>query len=253
MAMKARIRSAISRKPARRDEATGRACGAGRLQIPHLASLGLYHAMLASTGVSPPGLTLDHPARPMGLWRRDIARQGHAVGPLGNRRRAGRFRLGIFSRNDPSLSGVAHRRDDRSRQAHGNSRQSPRLGHGGHRGFRRGASAHACADLLHLGRFRASDRGARGRVRTRATLRPLPSYAKALRSLAHRPRHRPAVRGDECEGLRSHAAPQGFRDAAARRQPFAARRTGWPGDRLHRQDRRHLCPSRHRRGAQGQE
>ena len=37
----------------------------GPLQIPHLASLGLYHAMQASTGVSPPGLTREIPR---GQW-----------------------------------------------------------------------------------------------------------------------------------------------------------------------------------------
>ena len=50
----------------------------------------------ASTGRAPPGFALPEPPRAMGLRRRDLARQGHAVGPLGDRRHAGRFRLGLF-------------------------------------------------------------------------------------------------------------------------------------------------------------
>ena len=77
----------------------------GPLNIPRLAALGLGHAMRASTGRAPPGFDLA--GSPRGQWGfgdRDLARQGHAVGPLGDRRNAGRFRLGLFPGNDPRLS-----------------------------------------------------------------------------------------------------------------------------------------------------
>ncbi len=132
----------------------------GPLKLPHLEALGLGHAMQASTGRAPPGFALPDAARPMGLWRRDLARQGHALRPLGDRRHAGRLRLGLFPGDDSRLSGVADRGADRGRQAGRHSRQSPRLGHRSHRGLRRGAPADAEAHLLHVGRLGAPDRRA---------------------------------------------------------------------------------------------
>ena len=70
-------------------------------------------------------------ARPMGLWNRDLARQGHAVRPLGACRRAGRFRLGLFPGDDPRLPRMAHGSDDRRGRAYRHPRQPPRLGHDG--------------------------------------------------------------------------------------------------------------------------
>ena len=128
----------------------------GPLRLPRLEALGLGHAMKASTGRAPPGFALRRAARPMGLWNRDLARQGHAVRPLGARRHAGRFRLGLFPGDDSRLSGGADRGDDRRGQARRHSRQSPRFGHGGDRGLWRGAPANAEAHLLHLRRTRCS-------------------------------------------------------------------------------------------------
>ena len=102
-----------------------------------------------------------------------------------------------------------------------------------HRGARRGASEDRQADLLHLGRFGLPDRRARGGVRPRAALRPLPHRAAALRSAQYRPRHRAAVRRRKREGFRPHAPSQGFRRC---RRPTAIccsapRRPGAPSSR----------------------
>ena len=163
------------------------------------------------------GLRLQGAAGPMGLRRRDLARQGHAVGPLGDRRHAGRIRLGLFPGQDAGLSAGADARPDRARQADRHSRRLPRLGHRDHRALRRGASAHAEADLLHLRRFRAADRRARGGVRPRAALRRLPHRARLVRSAQHRPRDRAAVRRRQAG--RSFSAPPTARISRCRRCP----------------------------------
>ena len=106
----------------------------GPLSLPSLDALGLGHAMRGFDRPRAAGLRDERPARTVGLRRRDLARQGHALGPLGDRRHAGRFRLGLFSRTDPRLPGVAHRGADRGRRAPRHSRQPPRLGHDDHRG-----------------------------------------------------------------------------------------------------------------------
>ena len=77
---------------------------AGPLRLPHLDALGLGLAMRASSGCAAPGFACADAARPMGLRRRDLERQGHAVGPLGDRRHAGRVRLGLFPADDSDLS-----------------------------------------------------------------------------------------------------------------------------------------------------
>ena len=116
------------------------------------------------------GLRACRAARAVGLRRRDVAWQGYALRPLGARRNAGRFRLGLFSRDDPRLSAGADRGAHRRGQAYRDSRQPPRLGHRGHRGIRRGAPKNAEAHLLHLGQLGPPDRRARGGLRARAAL-----------------------------------------------------------------------------------
>ena len=101
---------------------------------PRLAALGLGHAMQASTGRAPPGFDLASAARPMGVRRRDFARQGHAVRPLGDRRHAGRFRLGLFPGDGSRVPGVADRRADRRRRPARHPGKQARLGHRDHRG-----------------------------------------------------------------------------------------------------------------------
>ena len=146
------------------------------------------------------GLCAPRAARTVGLRRRDLARQGHAVRPLGACRNAGRLRLGLFSRDDPRFSrrpdGGAHRR----RQACRDSRQPPRLGHGGDRGLRRGAPANAEAHLLHLRRLGAPDRRARRGLRARSALR---SYAESRAGSAIR-----STSAASSPGLSSAQAPR---------------------------------------------
>ena len=129
----------------------------------------------------------------MGLRRRDLARQGHALRPLGDRRRAGRLRLGLFPERRAGVPARAHERAHRRGAAPRHPRRPPRLRHRDPRRARRRAHPDGKADLLHLGRQRVPDRGARGGVRPRAPVRGLPRRAPLMRSLPHRPRHRPAV------------------------------------------------------------
>ena len=75
----------------------------GPLKLPRLGRLGLGQAMEASTGRAPPGFSLPEPSGAVGLWNRDFARQGHPVRPLGARRHARQFRLGLFPGNDPAF------------------------------------------------------------------------------------------------------------------------------------------------------
>ena len=102
------------------------------------------------------GLRDGRARRAMGLRRRDLQRQRHAVRPLGDRRNAGRFRLGLFSRNRSRLSGSANRSADQGGHAPRHPRQPPCLGHDDHRGVRRGVVEDRKADLLHLRRTRCS-------------------------------------------------------------------------------------------------
>ena len=182
----------------------------GPLRLPRLESLGLGQAMKASTGRAPPGFALARAARPVGLWNRDVARQGHAVRPLGACRRAGRFRLGLFPADDPRLPRMAYGSDDRRGRAHRHPRQSPRFRDGGDRRLWRGAPANAPADLLHLRRFGAPDRRARRGVRPRASLCALPPHTETLRQAEDRTGHRPAFSRRERQGLRPDRQPQGL-------------------------------------------
>ena len=187
----------------------------GPLGLPRLDALGLGHAIRASTGRTPPGFAMAPAARTMGLRNRDVARQGHALGPLGDRRHSGRFRLGLFPANNSRLPGDADRLAGRRGQASGHSRQKARLGHRDHRGIRRGACEDREADLLHLGRFRLSDRRARGGLRPRTALRSLPHRAPSLRPAEHRPRDRPSLRRQD--GARTSSAPPTARISPCRR------------------------------------
>ena len=105
----------------------------GPLKLPRLEALGLGHAMKASTGRAPPGFALPEPRGQWGHGLPDFARQGHAIGPLGACRHAGRLRLGLFPGDDSRLSAGADRGDDQARKARGDFRQSPRFGHCGDR------------------------------------------------------------------------------------------------------------------------
>ena len=149
---------------------------AGPLNLPHMAALGLGLACEASTRRMPPDLaprrcrlaaTGATASRPQG--------QGHAVGPLGDRRRPRSRSTGAISptRVPAFPAELTEALIARGRAAR-HSRRQACLGHGDHRRVRRRAHAHRQADLLHLRRQRAADRGARGDFRARAALRAVP-------------------------------------------------------------------------------
>ena len=142
----------------------------GPLRLPRLEALGLGLAMKASTGRAPPGFAFPEPRGQWGYRRRNLPRQGHAVRPLGACRDAGRLRVGLFSRDDPRLSGSAQRSAHRPRQARRHPRRPPRIGHDGDRRLRRGAPQNAEAHLLHLRRLGAANRRARRGLRAPAAL-----------------------------------------------------------------------------------
>ena len=148
-------RSAARRAQGDRDRPAPRPAGAAE---PRQARPRPRHARLNRPPAA--GLRLPRADGAMGLWRRNLARQGHAVRPLGDRRHAGRFRLGLFSGQDAGVPRRTDARADRARQADRHTRRLPRLRHRDHRALRRGAPADAEADLLHLRRFRAADRRA---------------------------------------------------------------------------------------------
>src|ERR1700722_6403048 len=93
MATRAPIRLAISRKPAPRGPRgvarRAAAIAPSRSPRPRARDAGLDRARGA-------GIRGWRASRPMGLWRRDVARQGYAIRPLGDRGNAGRFPVGLF-------------------------------------------------------------------------------------------------------------------------------------------------------------
>ena len=91
-AMRARTRSATSRRPARAAAATGAGLRGGPLRLPNLAALGLGLAAQASTGRLPPGLAPSGPARAAGATG-SRPRRGKDT-PSGHWEIAGRARCG---------------------------------------------------------------------------------------------------------------------------------------------------------------
>ena len=141
------------------------------MKLPRLEALGLGQAMKASTGRAPPGFALPEPR---GQWGFGIETSRGKDTPSGHWELAGTpvdFDWGYFPETIPALPGDADRRAHRRRQACRDSRQPPRLGHGGDRGLRRGAPANAEAHLLHLRRLGPPDRRARRGLRARSALR----------------------------------------------------------------------------------
>ncbi len=192
----------------------------GPLQLPNMSALGLLHAAQAASGQFPAGM---HAAGPdlRSSWRRQrsLARQGHAVGPLGNRRHAGYVRLGLFFRPRamPFRRNWSRRicRDGRCAR---HSRQLPCLRHRDHRPLRRGAYPHRQADLLHVRPIPSSRSPP---MRRHFGLDRLLAFCQIVRislarSLEYRPRHRPPLR-------RRDAGDASSAPATAATSPFRRR------------------------------
>ena len=155
LTMRAPIRSATLRSPAPRAWATGTDLRRGpfapapsRRPRPWSCRRGLDRRLAAWPHAPKTA------RRAVGLWGRARARQGYALRPLGNRRRAGARALGVFSKNRALFSARTDRGLDRRGRPSRHSRQLPRLGNRDHRASRRRAYQNGRADLLHLRRFR---------------------------------------------------------------------------------------------------
>jgi phosphopentomutase len=157
------------------------------------------------------------PCGPLGRRDRGVARQGHALGPLGTGGRARALGLAHLpqDRRCPAFPPGPHGRGLPPRRHRRHPRQPPRLGHGDHRRGRRGPSADRLADLLHLGRQRLPDRRARGGFRAR----PAAALCEALRPDApcdaRGPRDRPPLHR-RAGRLPAHRQPPRLRHRAAR-------------------------------------
>ena len=98
-------------------------------RLPNLDASGSAPPRKLSTGTIPPGLTDQPKGGRWGVGREVSQGQGHALRPLGNRRRAGAVRLGLFPPDRADLSARSDRRVRRARQAARHSRRQARLGH----------------------------------------------------------------------------------------------------------------------------
>ena len=146
-----------------------RACAAGRAEDGPRAGRcgcrtwrgwGSARAIRAASGHRPAGLRRDARGR-LGGGDRGVARQGHAVGPLGARRRAGAVGLALFPAHRPGVPARGHRAAGRAGGAAGNRSATaiPRGCRCSH-DFGRRAHRDRQADPLHLRRQRAADRRA---------------------------------------------------------------------------------------------
>ena len=199
----------------------------GPLRIPNLARWGLGRAAEISTGAVPPGLADgSHRGR---LWLRRGGKQGqgHAERPLGNGRLSGAVRLGLFPARAAVLPACADPAAGGRIQAARHSRRLPRLGHGDHRGARRGAYQDRQADLLHLGRQRVPGRRARAAFRIGAALSLLRARQGTAGAAQHRTRDRAAVRRREPRGLPPHRPSPRLHHAAAGRNAARSRLGLW--------------------------
>ena len=134
---------------------------AGPLRLPNLARLGLGLAASGSTGRIPAGLETSGPIA--GAYGHAAERSVGKDTPSGHWEIAGLpvpFDWGLFPAHGAVFSGRADRSARCSLRSARDSRRLPCLGHGDHRGARRGASPHRQADLLHLGGHRVPDRRA---------------------------------------------------------------------------------------------
>ena len=208
LATRAPTRSATSPRRAPRDAATGRACARARSGSPISIGSGWRWQRRPPPGKALPGLEAA-PAPPAvyGFGVEILEGQGHAVRPLGDRRRAGPLRLGLFpARRCPTFPAAltdALIREARLPGILGNKHASGTaiIAELGEEHIRTRQ-----ADLLHLGRLGLPDRRARDPFRPRPALRGLRDRAKAGRPAQYRPGDRAALRRRD-EGAISSAPP----------------------------------------------
>ena len=197
---------------------TGRACAPGRCDSRIMNGLGIARAARASTGVLPPGTRAVAKPRRSGAMRARSRRARTRRPAIGRSPAARCLRLGLFPAHHPGFPPELTDALIARGEAAGHPRQQARLRHRHHRGVRRGAHPHRQADLLHLGRFRASDlrptRSISGWSGSMRSARSAASSAIALnigRVIA-----RPFV-GERAGAFQAHRQPPGLRRAAAGR------------------------------------
>ena len=226
----------------------------GPLHIPRLAALGLGHAMLASTGRAPPGFDLA--STPRGQWGFGIETSRGKDTPSGHWEIAGtpvEFDWGYFPQDVPAFPA---------------SLTDALIAEGRLPGILGNAHASGTVILEELGEehvrtgkpicYTSADSVFQIAAHEEAFgLDRLYDLCRIARRLCDpmnigRVIARPFV-GTSAKNFVAHAASQGFRRAAAGRQPAAARFESGSRGRLDRQDRRHLRPLRRGAGDQGQE
>ncbi len=129
------------------------------LRMPVLDGLGLGAAVRLASGVDAPGLG----AEPRGLWGAASEVSRGKDTPSGHWEIAGvpvPWDWTYFPDTDPAFPADVTARICQLAGHRRHPGQLPRIGDAGHRRLRRPASADRLADLLHLGRQRAADRGA---------------------------------------------------------------------------------------------
>ncbi len=219
----------------------------GPLDIPRLAALGLGHAMQASTGRAPPGFDLA--PSPRGQWGFGVETSRGKDTPSGHWEIAGTpvdFDWGYFPETVPAFPA---------------SLTDALIAEGGLPGILGNKRASGTVIIEEFGEEHV--RTGKPICYTSANsvfqiaaheeafgLERLYDLCRIARRLCDplnvgRVIARPFV-GNSAKDFVRTLPSQGFRRAAAGRQPAAARREGGPRGRLDRQDRRHLRPSRHR-------
>ena len=186
----------------------------GAAESAGMAALGFRILSRRRAAKAARGLAGRPPRRPVGLRRRDLDGKDTPSGHWEIAGVPGRFRLGLFPGHAALLPAVADRGADPRGGAARNPRRQACLGHG----ISTNSATSTCArkaDLLHVGRQRAADRGARGDFRAGAALRCVASRAgSAIRCDIGRVIARPFVGARE---MVSRAPP------TARTSPFRRR------------------------------
>ena len=245
-AMRARTRSGISRRPARRDAPIVPDFARDRCIVPQSRCARPRPCLPDFDGPCAAG-----PFRAIARrWAgdggaRESRRQGYAVGALGTGRRAVRRRVCMsFRTRGQACRASLSTAIDRAAKTPGTARRQTCRRHRHHRRIRRGASRDRQADRLHLDRFRRADSPRMRSVSASSAFTILCAIARKLvdplgvgRVIA-----RPFI-GTSRATFRRTPNRKDFPIPAPAAICWIARRGG-SRDRHARQDRRHLWPSR---------